>query len=219
MHRPDPRISQRFIISWRISRSTRASSWIATSVRRRPQVSMVFAMRSHCGLGNERQPIDPRLDQSPVASFGTTEHPSMEIQASGLRSRWRSRPLRRSRSLPRWRLSTFVSCYGGWASDPLLRRRCTGTTRRALSGLTMSAVAEGVRSISTSVRALCARSAQLGRPPLKRLSSTDRLSDVFTKSLQPAQFATIILLVFSAGISGGLGRRRNLRWTRTWPGS
>ena len=45
--------------------------------------------------------------------------------------------------------------------------------------------------------------AQLGHLRFKRESTTDQLADVFTKSLQPAQFASIIV--------------RLLR--RTWPGS
>ena len=34
--------------------------------------------------------------------------------------------------------------------------------------------------------------AQIGHPRLKRVSTDDQLADVFTKSLQPAQFSSII---------------------------
>ena len=40
----DLRILQHFIILWRISRSTRASSWMIKTARRSPQVSMGFVM-------------------------------------------------------------------------------------------------------------------------------------------------------------------------------
>ena len=109
----------------------------------------------------------------------------MEIQASEVGAAPR---------LARGKLSTFVSCYGTWASDPLLRRRRMRTTRRALSGLTMRSVAESVRGTSTFGSTLrtklplsCKR-----RLHLNRVSNTDQLADVFTKSFRPAQFAAII---------------------------
>ena len=40
--------------------------------------------------------------------------------------------------------------------------------------------------------------AQIGRLRLKRVPTDDQLADVFTKSLQPAQFATIIARWLSA---------------------
>ena len=93
VHQPDLRISQHFIILWRISRSTRASSWIITSVQQRPQFSMVFATQT-----GERATA---VDRSLVKSSGITE-----LRSHGnpsFRSRWRSRPLRRSTTPSAWR--------------------------------------------------------------------------------------------------------------------
>ena len=84
------------------------------------------------------------------------------------------------------RSSTCVNCYEIWASDPHLRRpvyedntACIEWTNNVIGGRER-AKHIGIRKHSAH------EAAQLGHLRLKRVSTTDQLADLFTKSLQPA---------------------------------
>ena len=88
MLQPDLRILQHYIILWSISRSTRASSWIITSVQ---QLESPQVFDGCCERTGERATT---VDRSPVTSSGTTE-----LRSHGnpsFRSRWRFQLVRRS---------------------------------------------------------------------------------------------------------------------------